>query len=61
VKGGLFKTSYIEYELVTDGLDWTVKRRYSDFDLLNQTLYKMFIGVVLPALPKKNWKKKVNE
>lgn len=41
---GVFTNSYIVYEVVTSPMNWSVSRRYSDFDWLRKTLVKMYPG-----------------
>lgn len=50
---GVFANSYVLYEVFTSPLNWSVTRRYSDFDWLRNTLIKMYPGFNVPPLPKK--------
>ena len=42
VKGGLLSSSYITYRVITKPYNWTVKRRFSDFFWLRNTLAKLY-------------------
>jgi hypothetical protein len=53
VEPGIFQSNYILYDIVTQPLNWTVKRRYSDFENLRLILLKYFPGYCVPSLPKK--------
>ncbi|CAD8138018.1 unnamed protein product [Paramecium pentaurelia] len=54
--GGLFKSDFVVYSVKT-GDEYTVQRRYSDFQWLQQTLLKLFPGVGIPSLSEKTAKK----
>ena len=50
---GVFANSFILYDVTTAPMNWSVKRRYSDFDWLRKTLVKTFLGFNVPPLPSK--------
>ena len=52
-KSGFFSKKFIEYELTTPSLGWRVKRRYSDFIWLRDTLISTNPGSYVPPLPSK--------
>ncbi|CAK78644.1 unnamed protein product (macronuclear) [Paramecium tetraurelia] len=54
--GGLFKKDYVVYNVKT-GEEYTVQRRYKDFQWLQQTLLKLFPGVGIPSFSEKKAKK----
>ncbi|CAD8127005.1 unnamed protein product [Paramecium sonneborni] len=54
--GGLFKSDYVLYSVKT-GDEYSVQRRYSDFQWLQQTLFKLFPGIGIPSLSEKTAKK----
>ena len=33
------------------GVSWEVKRKYSDFEWLKNTLHRFYPGIVVPAIP----------
>jgi len=51
--GGLFSLNYILYQVQTDPLEWSVTRRYSDFDTLRNLLAKYYPSYNIPPLPNK--------
>ena len=53
VEGGIFGKSYIKYEIKTEPFEWTVERRYSDFDTLRKLLQKYYPSFYVPPLPLK--------
>ena len=53
VEGGMFGKSYIKYEVTTEPLNWTVERRYSDFDALRKLFQKFYPSFNIPPLPLK--------
>jgi len=55
VDGGFFSSKYTTYTLKTSPFDWTVKRRYSDFEKIRELLSKLFPGFVIPPLPSKKF------
>lgn len=52
VEPGIFQSNYILYDVVTQPLNWTVKRRFSDFENLRLILLKFFPGSCIPTLIK---------
>ena len=53
VEGGIFGKSYIKYEVTTQPFNWTVERRYSDFDALRKLIQKFYPSFYVPPLPLK--------
>ena len=53
MEGGLFALNYVIYDVYTENFEWTVKRRYSDFEYLRNVLIKLYPGILLPPLPSK--------
>lgn len=53
VDGGFLGSNYILYEVRTDKMDWSVRRRYSHFEQLRNILVKSFPGHLVPPLPSK--------
>ena len=49
----LFEQTYITYEVITDQLQWCVRRRFSDFDWLRKILVKLFPRNLVPPIPGK--------
>ena len=50
---GVFGQNYILYEMITNPFEWSVNRRYSDFDWLRKLLVKFYPGFIVPPLPNK--------
>ena len=48
-----FESSYITYEVVTESMQWLVRRRFSDFEWLRTILCKCFPRVIVPPIPGK--------
>lgn len=48
-----FESSYITYEVVTESMQWLVRRRFSDFEWLRSILCKCFPRVIVPPIPGK--------
>ena len=46
-------TTYVTYEVFTEPICWSVRRRYSDFTLLRQILCKYYPKSLIPPLPEK--------
>ena len=46
-------TSYVTYEVFTEPICWSVRRRYSDFLLLRHLLCKYYPKKLIPPLPEK--------
>ena len=53
IETSLFKSNYITYEVFTDVTGWLVRRRYSDFVWLRETLAKFFPRMIIPPMPNK--------
>ena len=54
VEGGFFSKSYVTYLITTFPLNIKVRRRYSDFQWLRQIMSNLYIGCVIPTIPRKN-------
>jgi hypothetical protein len=54
-EGSFFTSSYITYEVITDELSYSVRRRYSDFEWLRNSLSKLYPGYFIPPLPSKKF------
>ena len=54
IPGSFFTKAYMTFIISTSPLDVQVRRRYSDFEWLRQTLQNYFSSCVIPPLPKKN-------
>ena len=46
-------SNYVTYEVFTEPICWSVRRRYSDFTLLRQILCKYYPKMFIPPLPEK--------
>ena len=53
IPGSFFTKAYMTFIISTSPLDVQVRRRYSDFEWLRQTLQNYFSSCVIPPLPKK--------
>ena len=53
-EGGFFSKSYITYLVSTNEIYLNVRRRYTDFIWLHQTLLNLYPYIVIPPIPKKN-------
>eukprot|EP00357_Protocruzia_adherens_P026785 CAMPEP_0115027936 /NCGR_PEP_ID=MMETSP0216-20121206/35919_1 /TAXON_ID=223996 /ORGANISM="Protocruzia adherens, Strain Boccale" /LENGTH=624 /DNA_ID=CAMNT_0002403859 /DNA_START=184 /DNA_END=2058 /DNA_ORIENTATION=+ len=53
VPGSFFSPNYVSYSVKTEPFDWTVRRRYSDFQWLRMVLRKTFPGYIIPPIPEK--------
>ena len=49
----LLSSSYVTYEVFTEPICWSVRRRYSDFLLLRHLLCKYYPKKLIPPLPEK--------
>ena len=49
----LLSSSYVTYEVFTEPICWSVRRRYSDFQLLRNLLCKYYPKKLIPPLPEK--------
>ena len=54
VEGNFFTKTYVRYLVTTKEPNLSVKRRYSDFVWLHQTLLYLYPYLVIPPIPKKN-------
>jgi hypothetical protein len=55
---GLGATSYLEFQVSTQGPGWNVGRRYSDFIWLRNTLRKFYPTQLIPPIPNKKASKR---
>lgn len=53
VERGFLKANYIVYEIYTEETQWSVLRRYSDFEWLRATLVKYYPRALVPPMPNK--------
>ena len=53
VEGGIFSKSYVSYLVTTMPFNWNVRRRFSDFEWLRQTLINHYNYCLIPCVPKK--------
>ena len=53
VEGNFFSKSYVSYLVTTAPFNWNVRRRFSDFEWLRQTLVTNFNYCLIPSIPKK--------
>ena len=56
---GLGATSFLEFQVETEGLGWCVGRRYSDFIWLRNTLKKLYPSLIIPPIPNKKAAKRL--
>ena len=61
VEGGLFSKGYVTYLVTTMPFDYKVRKRYSDFEWLRSILQTIYIGSVIPPIPRKNYGDRFNE
>ena len=52
---GSFVNKFINYLIRTEPYTYLVRRRYSDFVWLRDTLAKRYIGLLIPSLPPKTY------
>ena len=50
---GFFQSNYITYEIDTQNKEYCVRRRYSDFEWLRNTLVKFYPRLYVPPIPSK--------
>jgi sorting nexin-7/30/sorting nexin-8 len=55
VEGGLFSKSYTTYLVETKPLNYSVRRRYSDFEWLRNILMSQYINCIIPPVHKKSF------
>ena len=56
-ENGIFSKGYVTYLITTYPLNYSVRRRYSDFEWLRQYFSSRYINTVIPPLPKKTYYK----
>lgn len=56
---GLGSTSFLEFQVVTSGVNWSVGRRYSDFVWFRAVLKKFFPSLIIPPIPEKKAAKRL--
>ncbi|MCQ2820670.1 MAG: hypothetical protein MJ252_25675 [archaeon] len=61
IEGGIFSKSYVTYLVEAIPLGTKVRKRYSDFEWLREMMQKIYIGSVIPPIPKKNYGDRFNE
>ena len=61
VEGGIFTKSYVTYLIQTEPFGYKVRKRYSDFEWLQNALSTNYIYCVIPPLCKKNYSGRFNE
>lgn len=61
IEGGLFHKSYVSYLVEIMPLQCKTRKRYSDFEWLRNMLSKVYLGTVVPKMPKKNYSDRFNE
>ena len=49
----MFTKAFILYDVITTPMNWSVQRRFSDFDALRQILVKYYPSYHVPPLPSK--------
>ena len=54
VEGKMFSKSYVSYLITTMPFNWNVRRRFSDFEWLRQTLVNNYSYCLIPSVPKKS-------
>jgi hypothetical protein len=59
--GGFFSKAYVTYLVLTEPLGFRVRRRYSDFEWIIQTLHAIYPGIAVPAIPRKNYGDRFND
>ena len=56
---GFGTTSFLEFQVHTSEVNWTVGRRYSDFVWLRLVLRKFFPSLIIPPIPEKKAAKRL--
>ena len=54
VEGKIFSKAYVSYLITTMPFNWNVRRRFSDFEWLRQTLVNYYSYCLIPSVPKKS-------
>lgn len=49
----LLQSTYVTYEVVTESMQWLVRRRFSDFEWLRTILVKCYPRLLVPPIPGK--------
>jgi hypothetical protein len=57
----ILSKAYITYKIMTLPFNYSVNRRYSDFEWLRQTLSSLYSGHLIPPIPKKKLGDRFNE
>lgn len=60
-EGGFFSKSYITYLVKTEPFNFSVRRRYSDFEWLRAILSQFFPASFVPPVPQKNYSDRFND
>ncbi len=55
---GIGATSFLEFQVSTQGMGWNVGRRYSDFIWLRGMLRKFYPTQIIPPIPNKKASKR---
>lgn len=61
IDGGFFSKAYVIYLVTTKELNFSVKRRYSDFEWLREIFSEQFPNLIIPPIPLKNFSDRFNE
>ena len=61
IEGGIFSKSYVTYLVEAVPLGTKVRKRYSDFEWLREMMQKIYLGSVIPPIPRKNYGDRFNE
>lgn len=59
-EGGFFSKSYVTYLVKTEPFNFSVKRRYSDFEWLRSILSQFYPASFIPPVPQKNYSDRFN-
>ena len=61
IESGFFSKPYMSYGVTTIPLNLIVRKRYSDFEWLHQTLSEQYLNCIIPPLCKKNYMEQFDE
>ena len=61
VENGILSKGHVSYLITTYPLKYEVHRRYSDFECLSHYFSSKYINTVIPPLPKKNYRDRLND
>lgn len=61
IDGGFFSKAYVIYLVTTEAFNFSVKRRYSDFEWLREIFSEQFPNLIIPPIPLKNFSDRFNE